>query len=108
MEHFSIAEWFTNGALTVLASIGGAFGYVIRTQDKGEVFSWAKLAVQALSSGFVGFLVALLCRAIGLDSLWMGPIVGVFGWMGAAVTIQVLERFVYDRLGIERPKDKAP
>lgn len=108
MEHFSLSEWVTTAALTVLAAVGGAFGYTLRAQDKGDVFSWRKLIVQFFSSGFVGFLVVLLCRAIGIDSLWMGPIVGVFGWMGATVTIQVLERFVYDRLGIDRPEDKKP
>jgi hypothetical protein len=24
----------------------------------------------------------LLCLAIGLDPLWNGPIVGLFGWLG--------------------------
>lgn len=101
MEHFSLSDWLMAAAYTVLAAFGGLLGYVMREHDKGNPLSGMRAATEAISSGFVGFLVMLLCRAMGVDPLWSGFIVGLFGWLGANVSIRLLERLVYDKLGIK-------
>lgn len=101
MEHFSLSDWLTSFGYVLLAALGGLLGYVMREHDKGNPLKAWRAVAEALSSGFVGFLVMLLCRAIGVDPLWSGFIIGVFGWLGANVTIRLLERIVYERLGIK-------
>lgn len=101
MEQFSWSDWLTATGYTLLAAVGGLLGYVMREHDKGNPLSGLRALTEAVSSGFVGFLVMLLCRAMGLDPLWTGPVVGVFGWLGANVSIRLLERIVYEKLGIK-------
>jgi len=101
MEHFNLSEWLTSAGYTLLAALGGLLGYVMREHDKGNPLKAWRAATEALSSGFVGFLVMMLCFAMGLDPLWSGFIVGIFGWLGANVSIRLLERVVYDKLGIK-------
>lgn len=98
INDFKEAGWAT------LAAIGGLLGYTIKQQDGGEKFLWRDGFVQAASSGFVGFLIALLCQAMGIPDIWIGPVAGLFGWLGATATIRIVERFVYQKLGID-PKD---
>lgn len=101
MEHFSLSDWLTSLGYTMLAGIGGLLGYVMREHDAGNPLNAWRALTEAVSSGFVGFLVMLLCRAMGLDPLWSGFVVGIFGWLGANVSIRLLERVVYERLGIK-------
>ncbi|KQM21943.1 phage holin family protein [Novosphingobium sp. Leaf2] len=101
MEHFSLSDWLTSIGYTVLAGVGGLLGYVMREHDKGNELSGWRALTEAVSSGFVGFLVMLLCRAMAIDPLWSGFVVGIFGWLGANVSIRLLERIVYERLGIK-------
>jgi len=101
MENFSLSDWLTSVGYFLLAAFGGLLGYVMREHDKGNEMNGPRAATEAVASGFVGFLVMLLCRAMALDPLWTGPIVGLFGWLGANVTIRMLERIVYEKLGVK-------
>lgn len=101
VENFSLSDWLTALGYTALAAIGGLLGYTMREHDKGNELSGRRAFVEAASSGFVGFIVMLICRAIGLDPLWSAPAVGIFGWLGANVSIRLLERLVYEKLGIK-------
>lgn len=101
MEQFDLSEWLTSIGYTLLAALGGLLGYVMREHDKGNPLNAWRAFAEALSSGFVGFLVMLLCFAMGFDPLWSGFIVGIFGWLGANVSIRLLERIVYEKLGIK-------
>lgn len=101
MEHFSLGDWLTSIGYTALAAIGGLLGYVMREHDKGNELNGLRAFTEAAGSAFVGFLVMLVCIALKLDPLWIGPIVGLFGWLGASVSIRLLERIVYERLGIK-------
>lgn len=83
------------------AAIGGVLAYLMRTLNKEEKPIWSRAIVEFLSSGFVGVLAALACKAAGIDYLWSGVIVGVFGWMGAEASIAMLGRIVRKRLGID-------
>lgn len=101
MEQFNLFDWLTSAGYTVLAAVGGLLGYIMREHDKGNDLNGWRAITETLSSGFVGFLVMLLCRALKLDPLWSGFIIGVFGWLGASVSIRLLERIVYEKLGIK-------
>lgn len=101
MENFSLTEWLASAGYVLLAAMGGLLGYIMRENDKGNPLNAFRAFAEALSSGFVGFLVMLLCRALDLDPLWSGFVVGIFGWLGASVSIRLLERFVYEKLGIK-------
>lgn len=101
MEQFSLSDWATAAGYTLLAALGGALGYVMREHDKGNPLNGWRALTEAAGSGFVGFLVMLLCRAMGLDPLWSGFVVGIFGWLGANVSIRFLERIVYERFGVK-------
>lgn len=89
---------------TALAAVGGLLGYVVRQQESKETFSWTKALVQTAGSGFVGLLVAMLCTAMGIEGLWLGPIVGVFGWMGAAATMDIVSKVSLGKLGLQSDK----
>ncbi|MFC0684625.1 phage holin family protein [Novosphingobium clariflavum] len=101
MEHFSLSDWLTSLGYGLLAGIAGGLGYVMRENDKGNPLNGWRALTEIASSGLVGFLVMLLCQAMKIDPLWTGFIVGIFGWLGANVSIRLLERIVYERLGIK-------
>ena len=105
MEHFSLSDWLTSVGYTVLAAVGGLLGYVMREHDKGNQLNALRALTESVSSGFVGFLVMLLCRALSIDPLWSGFVVGIFGWLGANVSISLLEALVFERLGIKLRAD---
>lgn len=93
--------------LTLLGGIAGFLAYAVQTQDHGDTFLWRKALTQFGSSAFVGYLVYSLCLALGVDGLWLGPTVGVFGWLGAVATIQIAKRFIFDRIGLTIEDDKS-
>ena len=101
MDNFNLSDWLTSAGYVLLASIGGLLGYVMRENDKGNPLKLWRAATEAASSGFVGFLVMLLCSAMDLDPLWSGFVVGIFGWLGASASIRMLERLAYEKFGIK-------
>jgi hypothetical protein len=84
----------------LFASAGGLLGYVLRMMDAGNRVSLWRAVVEALAAGFVGILVMLLCQAMQLSAQWTGVMVGVCGWLGATVSIRMLERVVRGKLGV--------
>lgn len=106
IDHLPWNEWGQNAAGALLAAFGGLLGYIMREHDKGNKLIVWRAVTEALSSGFVGFLVMLLCQAMDVDARYSGFIVGVFGWLGASASIRLLERLVRQRLGL--PVDNGP
>jgi hypothetical protein len=92
--------------LTLLAGIGGVLATLTQSVQNGKPTNRKEVAVQFCTSAFVGYLIYGLCLAMGVSGLWLGPIVGTFGWLGAVATIQVLRRFVFNKLGIPHEDDK--
>lgn len=88
----------------LFAAIAGALGYVLRSMDSGMPVTFARTFVEALSAGFVGVVMMWLCQVAGLSPQWTGIIVAVSGWLGANATIQVVQRLVWNKLGLN-PKD---
>lgn len=102
MNHFSFTDWILYAFHTVLAALGGGLGYAMREHDKGAQLSWGRASLEVVGSGFVGFLVMLLCKAMGINPLYSGFIVGIMGWLGASASIRLLERLAYNKLGLEK------
>jgi hypothetical protein len=95
------AQWLDNVTFTAFAAFAGWMGYLMRTMDEGGKIVWLRSFLEAFSSGIIGFIVVLLCRAMGLSYEWMGVMAGVLGWLGAKASIQLLEKIVRKRLGID-------
>lgn len=81
-------------------------GYLLRTINSRQKIKWSRAALEGGAAGFVGLLMLFVCQAMGLSEQWTGVIVGVSGWLGANVTIRMLESIVLKKLGIEKqPSD---
>ncbi|MBN8922338.1 MAG: phage holin family protein [Rhodanobacter sp.] len=92
--------WLQMVLFPALASIGGALGHVLRTLDAGKHVSLWRTLLESLAAGFVGCLVMLLCQALGTSPQITGVVVGVCGWLGATVSIRMLEKWVRKWMGI--------
>lgn len=84
-----------------LAAVAGLLGYLMRTYRRGKKVRLANLVIETASSGLVGYLALLLAEASKIDKAWIGPIVGILGWMGASSSIKVLEHIIQRKLGVE-------
>lgn len=93
-------EWYATAAQAALAFFGGLIGALMRR----EVSSWQTALLAACGAGFVGFLVAKFCRATGVSEDLTYAFVGVSGWLGAARTIDYLEKLIEARLGTRFPR----
>ena len=67
--------------------------------NSGKV-TFCRGVIEGASAGFVGMIVCLLCQATQLSDQWTGVCVGVFGWMGANVSMMLLEKLVVAKFGI--------
>lgn len=93
--------WMIKAALySAFAAFGGLMGHLFRSLDGAAPVTLYASCVKSLGAAFAGFLVFLLCNVLQLSEQWTGVIVGVFGWLGADVTIMVLEKQVLKKLGI--------
>jgi len=97
---FDFDEWYATAAQAALAFFGGLIGALMRR----EVSSWQTALLAACGAGFVGFLVAKFCRATGVSEDLTYAFVGVSGWLGAARTIDYLEKLIETRLGAKFPR----
>lgn len=93
-------EIYASVAQAALAFFGGLVGALMRR----EVSSWQTALLAACGAGFVGFLVAKFCRATGVSEDLTYAFVGVSGWLGAARTIDYLEKLIEARLGTHLPR----
>lgn len=94
-------NWFEALMFTGLASFAGLMGYLMRNSNDRRVITWERSLLETMASGFIGFLTVLLCRALNIPYEWTGFIAGVLGWLGATASIQLFERIVRKKLGIE-------
>lgn len=97
-QAITVLEIFSFG---LLAAVGGFLATILHAVNNDEEPKWKHALVEGASSGFVGLLAMLMCKAIGLNWMWSGVIVGVSGWIGAEASISVLRRFVLSKFGIE-------
>ena len=93
--------WWQLVLYPLFACVGGALGHVLRTLDAGGHISMWRTLLESMAAGFVGILVMLICQQLHLSPQWTGVCVGVCGWLGATVSIRMLERLVRARLGVQ-------
>lgn len=101
MDDLPISRWLAHAGIVVLAAIGGMLGYSMREADKGAPVNTWRTIIEGLGSGFVGVLVLLLCIEWEFSLLWAAFISGALGWPGATASIRLLERFLFEKLGIK-------
>ncbi|HEU4376298.1 MAG TPA: phage holin family protein [Telluria sp.] len=89
-------------AYATFASVAGLLGYLLRTLDAGSQVSWGRAVLESLSAGMVGMFVMWICQSANLSQQWTAVSVGVSGWLGANASIQVLQRLVWNKLGLTR------
>lgn len=87
-------------AFVLLAGSAGLLGHLMRVVESEGKIRWLVAALEGLSSGFVGFLAVLMCKAMGLSYEWTGVVVGILGWLGAAVSVRMIESIIRKRLGL--------
>lgn len=92
--------WMKLMAYTGLAWLGGILGYLMRALDAGVRPSIVRAFVEAGAAAFSGLLFYLLCSAGGVGPEMTGVIVGVAGWLGASVSLRLLETIARKRLGV--------
>jgi hypothetical protein len=100
--------WWQAAAYSFFAATAGVLGYVMRTMDNGARPSFWRAVVEGTSAGFVGLLAMWLCQAAGLSQQWTAVTVGVCGWLGATASIQMLQRFVWAKFGLDRSHGDEP
>jgi hypothetical protein len=89
-------------AFTLLASIAGTLGFVMRQMHAGERVGLCRTLIEGASAGFVGLMMMYACHAMGVSDDWTAVTVGVSGWLGAAASIQMIQRFVWQRIGLSK------
>jgi hypothetical protein len=99
-----IEELYQSAGQAGLAAFGGLVGALMRK----EASTWQTAMLGAVGAGFVGLLVAKACHALGVSDDLTFVFVGVSGWLGAARTIDYLERLIESRIGVKLPRADAP
>lgn len=94
-------------AYALFAGVAGVLGYVMRMMDAGTPVQFWRSVVEGSSAGFVGLLAMWLCQAVHVGPEWTAVTVGVSGWMGARASIQMLQRAVWRKFGLNRSQDNG-
>jgi hypothetical protein len=111
------AEWITQiipFALAIaLSCFGGIVSYLNRIDKNGVAFSFIRLSIEILTSGFVGIISFMLCDYAKLEWSTTAAIVAISGHMGTRAlfmvenaTINIAESFL-KRNGYEFSNSEA-
>ena len=107
-DTLTLLQALKGAALAAFAAVAGFLGYVLRMLDAHTSVSYARAFIEAGSSALVGLLTMWVCEALGLSTQWTAVSVGISGWLGANASIQVLQRLVWSKLGLNpRSNDDA-
>lgn len=102
------ATWLRMIGLTVFAGIAGALGFILREMDANTPIHWVRVLAEFAGAAFVGLLVIWICQELKVSYQVTGISTGICGWLGAKASIQVLQNFVWARLGINRRAQDEP
>lgn len=93
--------WFKTAMYAILAASGGVLGYIMRAVDKSERVLWWRALLEGLGAAFVGLMFMFICQEMKFSAGYTGVIVGVAGWLGANVSIRLLESLIRNKLGLK-------
>jgi len=86
-------EWFLQIIPFLLAialsALGGIVSYMNRIDKHGLAFSFFRLAIEILTSGFVGIISFMLCDAAGFGWSTTAAIVAISGHMGTRALFMI-------------------
>lgn len=82
----------------VFAAIGGSLGYCMRAVGKKEKIEIGRVVLEFACAGFLGVITVLFCRAVQMDWIWSGVVVGLFSWVGVDKTVAMLTNAVKRQL----------
>lgn len=94
--------WLRGAGYALFAAIAGGLGYIFRSMDASVPVSIGRALVEMCGAGVVGLFAMWICQAMSLSQQWTAVTVGVCGWLGATASIQVLQRIIWQKLGIDR------
>jgi len=92
----------------LFASVAGALGYLLRSMDAGVPVTYGRALVEALSAGLVGLIAMWLCQSAELSPQLTAVTVAISGWLGATASIQVFQRVVWRKFGLDPRRSGAP
>ena len=98
----SYIEVLDKVSYAIFASVGGILFYLLGVTETGRGTNFRILLIYGLSSGFIGQITLLLCRAANLNIDLTGALTGIAGALGARTTISILEIILFKYLGIKR------
>ena len=84
----------------LLAAFTGAIGYFHRQITGRHKISLLEGFIRALGSGVVGMVVVMLCVATELSLPWTGVLVANAGWLGADLTMSMVEKIIHRKIGL--------
>lgn len=96
-------EWWNSVFYVLLSAAGGTLGYLFRQLTGNVKISWLRSLIEGAGAGFVGYPTYMVCQAMNFSSQWTGVVVSVCGWLGATVTIGLLQKVVTNKLGAKDP-----
>lgn len=89
-----ISEYMHDLRWAGFAAIGGAIGYVLRS----EKIKRGDLIIESLGAGFVGAIVSMAAKYYALGAEATGVLVGISALIGARATLRFIKEQVLRRL----------
>lgn len=86
--------------LIIVSILGAGLGYISRQWGLEKTLKWSRFMFSIFAALFMLIILRTICTVLGLSYEWTLIIVGLFSWLGTDVTVAVLERIVYKKLGL--------
>ena len=90
--------------VAVLLAVLGGLARLLNAKDK-RAMKRGRILSELFVSGFVGLMVLLIARTVGLTGDWLGLVCGMAGWAGPKVLDEIWEH-VKKKTGIKPEEEK--
>lgn len=86
--------------LLIVSTLGASLGYISRQWGVDKTIRISRLIFSVFAAIFMTVLLKTACDVLELNYQWTLIIIGLFSWLGTDVTVTLLERIVYRKLGL--------